>query len=81
MSKKEQRLEAIERFVNDFDFVVAELAHYSEYLNLSPEAAELKEVAMGILKKKAKKMKKADDLEDLNKQVKIKKLLESKGLK
>lgn len=81
MSKKQQRLDAIERFVNDFDFVVAELAHYSEYLNLSPEVAELKDEAMSILKKKVKKMKKAEDLEDLNKHVKLKRLLETKGLK
>lgn len=79
MKKKE--IEIIEKFILDFEHLVKELENYSNYLQLGDATEELKDEALRILKKKLKKMKKAESKDDLKKVIRLKKLLEKGGLR
>lgn len=78
MKKKE--IEIIEKFLLDFEHLVKELENYSSYLQLGEATEELKDEAIRILKKKLKKIKKAESKDDLKKVIRLKKLLEKGGL-
>lgn len=79
MKKKE--IQVIEKFILDFEHLVKELENYSSYLQLGEATEELKDEAIRILKKKLKKMKKAESKDDLKKVIRLKKLLEKSGLR
>jgi hypothetical protein len=79
MKKKE--IQVIEKFILDFEHLVKELENYSSYLQLGDATEELKDEAIRILKKKLKKMKKAESKDDLKKVIRLKKLLEKSGLR
>lgn len=78
MKKKE--IEIIEKFLLDFEHLVKELENYSSYLQLGEATEELRDEAIRILKKKLKKIKKAESKDDLKKVIRLKKLLEKGGL-
>lgn len=78
MKKKE--IEIIEKFLLDFEHLVKELENYSSYLQLGEATEELKDEAIRILKKKLKRIKKAESKDDLKKVIRLKKLLEKGGL-
>jgi len=75
--KKER---VIERFVDEFEYLVKELENYAGYLELGEEGEQLKNDAIAILKKKLKKMKKAEDMKDYKKVIRVNKLLEKEGI-
>lgn len=79
MKGKEQQ--AIENFVSNFEYLVSELENYAGYLQLGEEGEELKNKAIAILKKKLKRMKKAETKDDYKEVIRVKKLLEKEGLR
>lgn len=77
---KEKKLQAVERFVSDFDYIVKELENFSGYLRLGKDGENVRDEALAILKKKVKKMKNAESMDDIKKVVKVKKIYEKEGL-
>jgi ADP-dependent phosphofructokinase/glucokinase len=76
---KEEKLEIVESFVEDFEDVIKRLEKYSGYLNLPEKAEGLRTEALEILNKKLKKIKKSKDEDDLKKHLKVKKIIEKDG--
>lgn len=81
MKMKSKEKEVIEDFVTNFEYLVDELENYAGYLKLGEDGDELKDKAIEILKKKLKKMKKADTKEEYKEVIRVKKLLEREGLR
>lgn len=77
--KQKERL-VIESFVLNYIQLVEELEQYTGYLQLNEEAEQLRDKAMKILKKKAKKMKKAlKNGEKPDNVLRVKKIIEKSG--
>lgn len=76
---KEKHLDEIERFISNFDGLVKDLEHFSSFLQMNKETENLREEAFSILHKKVKKMKKSEDMDDLKKVLRVKKILEKRG--
>jgi len=78
---KKSEAHVVERYVNNIDGALKQWEKHSEHLKLSSQNEDLRKHALSILKSKVKKMKKAEDEDDLKKVIKLKKLYEKSGLR
>lgn len=72
---KAEDQKTIDHFITDMGRIVDDLENYSGYLELSPDANKVKEQALEILRKKVRKLQKAEDISDVKKVIKVNKLL------
>jgi glutamyl-tRNA reductase len=77
---KQKEKEALESLTSYIDHLVKELDNYTGYLRLGDASEQLREEAMEIMKKKVKKLKKAETEKDYKKVIKVNKFLDKSGL-
>ena len=68
----------LDDFYNDLRFNIEIIDHFISFLNLSDKEKKFYKKALKLLKNKQKNIKKSNSLDELNKHLRVKKLIKDK---
>lgn len=68
----------LDDFYNDLSFNIENIEHFISFLNLSDKEKKFYKKALKLLKNKQKNIKKSNSLDELNKHLRVKKLIKDK---
>lgn len=68
----------LDDFYNDLSFNIENIDHFISFLNLSDKEKKFYKKALKLLKNKQKNIKKSNSLDELNKHLRVKKLIKDK---